>query len=38
MIFNQPRYGFLDNSGINFVAFFCTRSNLSTSTLHSIQC
>jgi len=24
-------YDFLDNSGINFVALFCTRSNLSTS-------
>jgi len=29
--FNRSLYGFLDNSGINFVALFCTHSNLSTS-------
>ena len=29
--FNRSLYDFLDNSGINFVALFCTRCNLSTS-------
>ena len=29
--FNRPLYDFLDNSGINFVALFCTRCSLSTS-------